>query len=137
MKDLGQKIKNRTLHSLVSQDVFEDKETSHLLNCDDLVCFIIGGTQFQILKSKFAYWPKTRLSMLIRAKTKDEMLKFCDDVIFCDKSGQPKKYIFLRSGKNFNSILDKLNFCIRLFYLMYIDRISYFHKNRLSVQQNI
>ena len=115
MIDLRLKIKNRTLSSLVSQDVFEDKETSHLLKCDDLVCFIMGGTQFQILKSKFAYWPKTRLSMLIRAKTKDEMLKFCDNVIFCDKSGQPKKYIFLRSGKNFNSILDKLNFCIKLF----------------------
>ena len=110
MTDLSQKIKNSTFLSLVSQDVFEDKESSHLLKCDDLVCFIVGGTQFQILKSKFAYWPKTRLSMLIRAKTKDEMLKFCDDVIFCDKSGQPKKYIFLRSGKNFNSILDKLNF---------------------------
>ena len=110
MTDLGQKIKNRTLHSLVSQDVFEDNETSHLINCHDLVCFIIGGTQFQILKSKFAYWPKTRLSMLIRAKTKDEILKLCDNVIFCDNSEQPKTYIFLRSGINFNSILDKLNF---------------------------
>ena len=127
MTYIGQKIKNRTLSSLVSQDVFEDEETLHLLNCDDLVCFIIGGTQFQILKSKFAYWPKTRLSMLIRAKTKDEILKFCDNVIFCDKSGKPKKYIFMRSGINFNSILDKLNICIKLFYLMYIDRISYFH----------
>ena len=115
MIDLRLKIKNRTLSSLVSQDVFEDKETSHLLNCDDLVCFIIGGTHFQILKSKFAYWPKTRLSMLIRAKTKDEILKFCDNAIFCDISGQPKKYIFLRSGKNFNSILDRLNSCIKLF----------------------
>ena len=47
MIDLRLKIKNRTLSSLVSQDVFEDKETSHLLNCDDLVCFIIGGTHFQ------------------------------------------------------------------------------------------
>ena len=115
MTDLGQKIKNRTLHFSVSQDVFEDKETPHLLNCDDLVCFIIGGTQFQILKSKFAYWPKTRLSMLIRAKTKDEILKLCDNVIFCENSGQAKKYIFLRSGINFNSILDTLNFCIKRF----------------------
>ena len=135
MRDLGQKIKNRTLHPLFSQDMFEDKETSRLLNSDDLVCFIMGGTQFQILKSKFAYWPKTRLSMLIRAKTKDEILKLCDNVIFCDNSGQPKTYIFLRSGINFNSILDTLNFCIKLFYLMYRDRISYFNKNRLSVQQ--
>ena len=110
MTDLGQKIKNRTLHSLVSQDMFEDEETSHLLKCNDLVCFIIGGTQFQILKSKFAYWPKTRLSMLIRANTKNEILKLCDNVIFCDNSGQPKKYIFLRSGINFDTILDTLNF---------------------------
>ena len=107
MTNVSLKVKKGTLSSLVSQDMFEDKETSRLLNCDDLVCFIIGGTQFQILKSKFAYWPKTRLSMLIRAQTKTDMLNFCDNVIFCDVSGKPKKYIFLRSGKNFNSILDK------------------------------
>ena len=130
MTDLGQKIKNRTLHSLVSQDMFEDEETSHLLKCNDLVCFIIGGTQFQILKSKFAYWPKTRLSMLIRANTKNEILKLCDNVIFCDNSGQPKKYIFLRSGINFDTILDTLNFCMKLFYSFYIDILFYFKKNR-------
>ena len=133
MTDLSHKIKNRTLSSLVSQDVFEDKETSHLLNCDDLVCFIIGGTQFQILKSKFAYWPKTRLSMLIRAKTKNEILKLCDNVIFCDNSGKPQKYIFLRSGINFNSILDTLNFCIKQFYSFQIDRLFHFKKNRLII----
>ena len=130
MTDLGQKIKNRTLHSVVSKDIFEDEETSHLLKCDDLVCFIIGGTQFQILKSKFAYWPKTRLSMLIRANTKNEILKLCDNVIFCDNSGQPKEYIFLRSGINFDTILDTLNFCIKLFYSFYIDIIFYYKKNR-------
>ena len=118
MTDLSQKIKNSTFLSLVSQDVFEDKETSHLLKCDDLVCFIMGGTQFQILKSKFAYWPKTRLSMLIRAKNKINMLKLCDNVIFCENSGKPIKYIFLRSGKNFNSILDTHDSCIKYFDIL-------------------
>ena len=130
MTNINLKIRDRNLSSLVSQDVFEDKETCHLLNCDDLVCFIIGGTKFQILKSKFAYWPKTRLSMLIRANTKNEILKLCDNVIFCNNSGQPKKYIFLRSGINFDTILDTLNFCIKLFYSFYTDILFYFKKNR-------
>ena len=113
------KIRDRNLSSLVSQDVFEDKETCHLLTCDDLVCFIIGGTKFQILKSKFAYWPKTRLSMLIRAKNKINMLKLCDNVIFCENSGKPIKYIFLRSGKNFNSILDTHDSCMKYFVILH------------------
>ena len=118
MTTISLKIRGINLSSLVNQDVFEDKETCHLLNCDDLVCFIIGGTKFQILKSKFAYWPKTRLSMLIRAKNKINMLKLCDNVIFCEISGKPIKYIFLRSGKNFNSILDTHDSCIKYFDIL-------------------
>ena len=62
---------------------------------------------FQIGKSKFAFWPKTRLSKLIRAKTKEEMVTLCDKVIFCDKTNVPTKFVFFRSGTNFNSILNK------------------------------
>ena len=94
-------------YTLFNKDIIEDDETPGLSSSDDLICFIIGGTQFQTLKSNFAYWPKTRLSQLIRAKTKNEMLKFCDKIIFCETSMQPKKYIFLRNGRNFNSVLDK------------------------------
>ena len=94
-------------YTLFNKDIIEDDETPALSSSDDLISFIIGGTPFQTLKSNFAYWPKTRLSQLIRAKTKNEMLKFCDKIIFCEISMQPKKYIFLRNGRNFNSVLDK------------------------------
>ena len=66
------------LHSFHNKELFEDKETPSILTCDDIICFIIGGTQFQILKSKFAYWPTTRLSRLIRAKTKQEILSLVE-----------------------------------------------------------
>ena len=39
MTDLDQKIRNRALHSLVSQDVFEDEKTSHLLKCNNIIYF--------------------------------------------------------------------------------------------------
>ena len=112
MSDILQKKNDMSVfYKLFNRELIEDEETPGLSTSDDLICFIIGGTEFQILKSKFAYWPKTRLSQLIRAKTTDEILTICDNVIFCEISKQPKKYIFLRNGRNFNSILDKyINF---------------------------
>ena len=93
-----------------NEKLVEDDETADILKCDDIVCLIIGGTQFQIMKSKFAYWPQTRLSKLIRAENEDEMLLYCDKVIFsCQSPQMPEKFVFLRSGTNFNSILDKCN----------------------------
>ena len=62
-------------------DIVEDKHTSDILNCDDIICFVVGGTRFQIMKSKFAYWPQTRLSKLIRAKSEIERRKLCDKVV--------------------------------------------------------
>ena len=102
------------LHTFYNKELIEeDKETPRILACDALICFVVGGTQFQILKSKFAYWPKTRLSRLIRAKTKKEILSLCNDFVVCEKSGQMmKKYIFYRNGNNFNSILDTCYSCI-------------------------
>ena len=93
-----------------NKNLIEDNETPTILACDDLICFLLGGTQFQILKSKFAYWPHTRLPQLIRAKTREEILRLCDDFVLCKKTGQPKRYIFYRNGQNFNSILDKFYF---------------------------
>ena len=97
---------NSLLHTFYNKELIEDKETPHILACDDLIFFIIGGTQFQILKSKFAYWPKTRLSRLIRAKTKKEILMLCNNYVICENSGHTEKYIFYRNGSNFNEILD-------------------------------
>ena len=107
MANLKNMYKKTSLRfSLFHQELIEDQETPCILDCDEIVSFLIEGTQFQIIKSKFAYWPRTRLSRLIRAKTKSEMLNLCDSVTFCEKSGKPKDYIFLRNAKSFNSILD-------------------------------
>ena len=93
-----------------NEKLVEDDKTADILECDDIICLIIGGTQFQIMKSKFAYWPQTRLSKLIRAENEDEMLLYCDKVIFsCQSPQMPEKFVFLRSGTNFNSIFDKCN----------------------------
>ena len=85
-----------------------DRQTSMLLECNDLICFIVGGTQFQILKSKFAYWPQTRLSKLIRTRTKKEILGLCDKYVSHNETKtMMDTYTFFRNGNNFNSILDK------------------------------
>ena len=90
------------------KDMIEDKDTSDLLKCNDIVCFIVGGTRFQIMKSKFAYWPQTRLSKLIRAETENEILKLCDKYLVSnERKPTMKTYLFFRNGSNFNSILDK------------------------------
>ena len=94
------------LHTFYNKELIEDNETHRILACDDLICFVIGGAEFQILKSKFAYWPNTRLSRLIRAKTKEKILMLCNNFVVCENSGQTKKYIFYRNGNNFNTILD-------------------------------
>ena len=97
---------NPLLQTNNGKELFEDEETPLIVAFDDLLCFIVGGTQFQILKSKFAYWPKTRLSRLIRAKTEKEALRLCNKLVVCEETGQIKQYIFFRNDKNFNSILD-------------------------------
>ena len=88
--------------------MIEDKETSMLLQCDDLICFIVGGTRFEIIKSRFAYWPQTRLSKLIRTKKENEILNLCDKYIARKETKtMMDTYMFFRNGKHFNSILDK------------------------------
>ena len=83
--------------------IVKDEETSMLLDCDDIICFVVGGTQFQIMKSKFAYWPQTRLSKLIRAKTESEKSKLCDKfVVSKERKMMMQTYIFFRNGNNFN-----------------------------------
>ena len=102
------------------KDIMEDEKTSELLACDNLITFIVGGTKFQTAKSKFAYWPKTRLSKLIRAKSRKEKLELCDKYIVCKGATNVETYIFFRSGKSFDAILDKfwvLHHFIKLFRL--------------------
>ena len=90
------------------KETMEDEETSALLASDDLISFIVGGSKFQTTKSKFAYWPKSRLSRLIRAKTKKEKLQLCDGYFVCEAETKTiETYLFFRSGKSFDAVLDK------------------------------
>ena len=89
------------------KDMMEDEETSVLLASDNLISFIVGGTKFQTAKSNFAFWPKTRLSRLIRAKTEKEKLRMCDKYIVCEETKIMETYVFFRSGKSFDAVLDK------------------------------
>ena len=89
------------------KDMMEDEETSILLASDNLVSFIVGGTKFQTVISNFAFWPKTRLSRLIRAKTEKEKLRLCDKYIVCEETKVIETYVFFRSGKSFDAVLDK------------------------------
>ena len=93
------------LGAFYGKEFVEDEKTNDIKGCNDIITFIVGGTTFQTLKSNFAYWPTTRLSQLVRADGKVDALNFCDKVRFCLKTGQPK-YVFNRSGNNFNAILD-------------------------------
>ena len=87
------------------KEFVEDDKTNDIKGCNDLITFVVGGTTFQSLRSNFAYWPTTRLSQLVRADGRDEVLKFCNNFCVCSKSGQ-LKYMFNRSGNNFNAVLD-------------------------------
>ena len=109
---IGQKY---SVHNYYKKEIVEDEQTPGLLGCNDIICIVISGTLFQIFKSNFAYWPKTRLSRLVRAKTKKDTLKLCNNLIVCEKTGQTK-YIFFRNGNNFNSILDMCYSDIKLVY---------------------
>lgn len=88
-------------HSIPIQDI----HTEEIKRCDNIIVFNIGGTKHEVLKSNFAYWPTTRLSRLIRARTKDEILKYCDG--FSEASlHKREEYFFQHNWNNFNSILD-------------------------------
>ena len=48
-------------------------------NQEEPIIFDLNGEKFQILKSNFYKWEHTRLSRLVRASSKIEMLGLCDD----------------------------------------------------------
>ena len=78
---------------------------------DDIIVFNVGGTRFEVLQSNFAYWPTTRLSRLVRAKSEEEILSLCEGFVASSTSNNrgkmnKKEYYFHRNWNNFNSILD-------------------------------
>ena len=97
-------ISRGSIGSIPVRDRFSDG----LSNNDDIIVFNVGGTKFEVLKSNFAYWPTTRLSRLVRAKSEEEILSLCEGFMISSNRGKMKKkeYYFHRNWNNFNSILD-------------------------------
>ena len=85
----------------------QDEETEHISNSEAIIVLNVGGTRYEILKKNFAYWPTTRLSKMVRAKTKEDILKYCDGVSEFPSEHKPSEYYFTHNWSNFNSILDK------------------------------
>ena len=85
--------------------VLEDEETERIRKSKDIIVFNVGGTEFHILRKNFATLPTTRLSRLIRATKKREILKLCDGYINLGPPHRPE-YIFHRNPSFFNSVLD-------------------------------
>ena len=106
---MQRKMKNdkekHTFEAHDDKEIMVDEQTHKISQCDDLIVFIVGGTKFQTLKSNFAHWPTTRLSRLVRAECKEDILNLCDKFHVCLKSEQ-NVYMFNRNWSHFNLILD-------------------------------
>ena len=85
--------------------VLEDDVTEIIKKSRDIIVFNVGGTEFHILRKNFATLPTTRLSRLIRATKKKDILKLCDGYINLGPPHRPE-YIFHRNPSFFNAVLD-------------------------------
>ena len=85
--------------------VLEDDETEIIRKSRDIIVFNVGGTEFHILRKNFATLPTTRLSRLIRATKKKDILKLCDGYVNLGPPHRPE-YIFHRNPNFFNAVLD-------------------------------
>ena len=88
----------------------QDAHTEHISNSDDIIALNVGGTRYEVLKKNFAYWPTTRLSQMVRATTKEDILKYCDGFSEFPSQEKPSEYYFRHNWSHFNSILDKLQY---------------------------
>ena len=91
--------------SQLINETIEDEFSEEIKQKNEIIVLNVGGTKFKVLKSNFAYWPKTRLSRLIRAKTEKEILSLCESYVI-PSPGCKEEYYFHRDWSNFNSILD-------------------------------
>ena len=87
--------------------LIQDELTDHISKSEEIIAIYVGGTRYEVLKKNFAYWPTTRLSKMVRAKTKEDILKYCDGVSEFSSEHKPSEYYFSHNWSNFNSILDK------------------------------
>ncbi len=102
-----------TVHS-AKQDLesiephYRDAMTDSLLLSADLLDINVGGTVFRVLRSTFAFFPKTRLSRLARARNEKQALWLCDAYRISEGNSEEgiPQYFFNRNWTNFNCVLD-------------------------------
>ena len=98
--------RNALLPMVDSNIHIQDDFTDRISKCDEIIVLNVGGTRHEVLKKNFAYWPTTRLSKLVRATTRKDILKYCDG--FSEATSHKRQeYYFQHNWSNFNSILDK------------------------------
>ena len=83
--------------------LLQDDISRSMKRSKEIVVFNVGGMQFHVLRSNFAIMPTTRLSRLVRAQTKQDILQLCDGYVY--RKVRPE-YHFHRNPQFFNSVLD-------------------------------
>ena len=86
--------------------LIQDELTEQISTSDEIIAIYVGGTRYEVLKKNFAYWPTTRLSKMIRAKTNQDILKYCDGTSNATFQ-RYQEFYFRKNWGNFNSILGK------------------------------
>ena len=84
----------------------QDAFTERISKSDEVVVLNVGDTRYEVIKKNFAYWPTTRLSKLVRATTRQDILRYCDGFNE-DTARKCEEFYFKNNWSNFNSILDK------------------------------
>ena len=86
--------------------LIQDELTDQISKSEEIIAIYVGGTRYEVLKKNFAYWPTTRLSKMIRAKTNQDILKYCDGTSNATFQ-RYQEFYFRKNWGNFNSILGK------------------------------
>ena len=86
--------------------LIQDELTDQISKSEEIIAIYVGGTRYEVLKKNFAYWPTTRLSKMIRAKTNQDILKYCDGTSNATFQ-RYQEFYFRKNWSNFNSILGK------------------------------
>ena len=94
--------------------LIQDELTDQISKSEEIIAIYVGGTRYEVLKKNFAYWPTTRLSKMIRAKTNQDILKYCDGTSNAT-SQRYQEFYFRKNWSNFNSILGKRQ-CYHFFF---------------------
>ena len=92
----------RELREIFENDGAAMPEDDFALFAQQILLLNVGGMNFRVMRSNFSILPRTRLSRLARAYTKEQILSLCDGYT----EGEVKEFYFNRNWTTFNSILD-------------------------------